>query len=24
VAGSIQVVINDWRAHRREHPSTAL
>jgi predicted PurR-regulated permease PerM len=24
VAGSIQVVINDWRAHRHEHPSTAL
>ena len=24
VAGSIQVVLNDWRAHRREHPSTAL
>jgi predicted PurR-regulated permease PerM len=24
VAGSIQVVVNDWRAHRREHPSTAL
>ena len=22
VAGSIQVVINDWRAHRHEHPST--
>ena len=21
---SIQVVINDWRAHRHEHPSTAL
>jgi len=24
VAGSIQVIINDWRAHRHEHPSTAL
>jgi predicted PurR-regulated permease PerM len=24
VAGSIQVVVNDWRAHRHEHPSTAL
>ena len=24
VAGSIQVVINDWLAHRHEHPSTAL
>ena len=24
VAGSIQVVLNDWRAHRHEHPSTAL
>jgi predicted PurR-regulated permease PerM len=24
VAGSIQVVWNDWRAHRHEHPSTAL
>ena len=24
VAGSIQVVINDWREHRHEHPSTAL
>ncbi len=24
VAGSIQVVFNDWLAHRREHPSTAL
>jgi predicted PurR-regulated permease PerM len=24
VAGSIQVVVNDWLAHRREHPSTAL
>jgi predicted PurR-regulated permease PerM len=24
VAGSIQVVINDWRSHRHEHPSTAL
>ena len=23
-AGSIQVDINDWRAHRHEHPSTAL
>ena len=23
VAGSIQVVINDWRAHRHDHPSTA-
>jgi predicted PurR-regulated permease PerM len=24
VAGSIQVVVNDWLAHRHEHPSTAL
>jgi predicted PurR-regulated permease PerM len=24
VAGSIQVVINDWLAHRREHAATAL
>ena len=24
VAGSIQVVVNDWLEHRQEHPSTAL
>jgi predicted PurR-regulated permease PerM len=24
VAGSIQVVVNDWLEHRHEHPSTAL
>jgi predicted PurR-regulated permease PerM len=24
VAGSIQVVVNDWLAHRHEHPATAL
>ena len=24
VAGSIQVVIRDWRAHRREHAPAAL